>query len=265
MDMKKIIPTLLILCGLGLLLWKAPKREVEAPTVEVPSGTAIPSSIAGATLTAEGDFQYKHESEFVSVEVVYPAHTGLASEADARARTTMENWIKAREAEFTTNATDMLDAVEQARLREQGRGYAMGIEYKAYSSGAHRSFVFQVYEDTGGAHPNTYFVSFTFDASGNEVALSNLFKSDSKYLEVLSSLAYADILRQAPARFGTALDEDQKDWVRTGTAPSLETFQAFYLDGEALVLIFPPYQVAAYAAGTFEVKIPFEKLANIRQ
>lgn len=265
MNMKKVLPIILIVIALGLILWKFPKREAEAPTLQTPAGVVSTSTIAGATLNAAGNFQYKKESEFVSIEAVYPAKTNLAGEADIRARTILENWIKAREAEFMANATDMLDAAEQARLREQGRGYALGIEYTAHTSDNNKSFVFQIYEDTGGAHPNVYYKTFVFGEDGREVALADLFKPSARYLDELSTLAYADILRQAPSRFGTALDENQKDWVRDGTAPSEETFQSYYLDGENLVLIFPPYQVAAYAAGKFETKIPFSKLAHILQ
>lgn len=263
MNMKKVLPIILILIALGLILWKFPRREVEAPTLETSAGDVRTSTLAGALLNAEGDFQYKKESEFVSIEVVYPAKTNLSHEADARARSVLENWIKVRESEFIASTSDMLDAAEQTRLREHGRSYALGIEYMAYTSGANQSFVFQIYEDTGGAHPNVYYKTFVFDAQGMEVRLADLFKPDAQYLDELSTLAYADILRQAPSRFGTALDENQKDWVRTGTAPSTETFQSYYLDGENLVLIFPPYQVAAYAAGKFETKIPFSNLSRI--
>lgn len=261
--MKKVLPIILIAIALGLILWKFPKREAEAPTLQTPAGVVSTSTIAGARLNAGGDFQYKKESEFVSIEAVYPAKTSLAGEADVRARTILENWIKARESEFTTSTTDMLDEAEQARLREHGRGYALGIEYTAYTSDNNQSFVFQIYEDTGGAHPNVYYKTFVFGADGMEVALVDLFKPSARYLDELSVLTYADILRQAPSRFGTALDENQKDWVRVGTAPSAEMFQSYYLDGENLVLIFPPYQVAAYAAGKFEVKIPFGRLTSI--
>lgn len=257
MNTKKALLIVAVAIVVGLVLWKAPKREAEAPTVQAPSEIAAVSSIAGAALNADGDFEYTKETEFVTIEAVYPAKTGLASEADIRARTTMENWIKAREADFLANANELLDDREQARLREQSRGYVMGIEYRAYTSGTNVSFVYQIYEDTGGAHPNIYYATFTFDADGRKIELADLFKPDSPYLEELSAFAYADILRQAPSRFGAALNEDQKDWVRAGTAPSGEMLQLFYLKGESLYLIFPPYQVAAYAAGTFDVQIRF--------
>jgi hypothetical protein len=175
----------------------------------------------------------------------------------------MESWIKEREAEFLSNTNDMLDVQEQARLKADGRKYAMGIEYKAYSSAKFVSYVYQIYEDTGGAHPNVYYATFTFDANGNKLELADLFKPGARYLDKLSELAYKDILIQAKARFESDLDETQIDWIKNGTAPTLETLQFFYVDRNNLVLIFPPYQVAAYAAGVFESKIPLASLQDI--
>jgi hypothetical protein len=47
-----------------------------------------------------------------------------------------------------------------------------------------------------------------------------------------------------------------------GFAPTEENFQNWYLDGDTLVIQIPPYQVAAYVAGSFEVRIPLAEISQ---
>ena len=53
------------------------------------------------------------------------------------------------------------------------------------------------------------------------------------------------------------------DYIRQGVTPEALNFQSYAIEGDALVLIFPPYQVAPYAAGTQEVSIPLSQLKEI--
>lgn len=225
----------------------------------------VTTSVDGAALNANNDFVYKIETEFVSIEATYPSKTALDDAANAKARLTIETWVKERTSGFLTMVNDeLLSADEKARLREDGRKYAMGISYKTYSSPGYVSYVFQVYEDTGGAHPNTYYTTFTFDVNGDKKELADLFVSGSNYLNRLSSEAYTRVLTESKKRFeATDLDESQLDWIRMGTAPTHEALQFFYLNGSDLVLVFPPYQVSAYAAGTFEIPVPLSVLVDI--
>jgi hypothetical protein len=251
---KKSLIVLGVLVIVTLGVWYSTTHKAHlAPT----------SSIAGATLRTDGDFEYKKDTKFWAFDAVYPSRTPLSREADVRARTTMENWIVERTAEFEKNNNDLLDAEEQKRLEADGRTYATGISYKTYVSSSYISYVYQIYEDTGGAHPNAYYVTFTFNKEGKKVELADLFTPGARYLDALSAASFADIQKQVTARFGDAPNEDQIDWIRNGTSPSPEVFQAFYIDGVNLVIIFPPYQVAAYAAGVFETRIPLASLSQI--
>jgi hypothetical protein len=263
MNIRKMI-TLLVLVVLGFATWRyfVPKKVVEAPVV---TETKTPStSVVGATMNAKGDFEYKKETDYVEIEMTYPSKTLLAnSEADAKTRAKMEHWIQGQEEYFLTQLEPMLTSEEMVRLKADGRKYAMGIDYKAYASEGHVSYVYQIYEDTGGAHPNTYYTTFTFDQSGTALDLADLFKPGARYLDRLSKLSYDYLVVDLAKRFSVKLDEDQLDWVRLGTAPSPETLQFFYLDQSNLVIIFPPYQVAAYAAGKSEVRIPLSELSEL--
>jgi Rieske Fe-S protein len=255
MDMKKIL-LIIVLIIAGYLIWKfIPGPLVQAPVVE--STPAVTTTISGAVKNTNGDFVYKNEGEYATVEIEYPVS------ASAKMQVVMENWIKERITYFSPSNTDMFDAREMARLKADGRKYAMDIEYKKYSGSTTVSYVYQIYEDTGGAHPNTYYKTFTFDASGNTIELAGLFKTDVRYLDRLSKISYDYLVKDLAKRFSAPLDDGQIDMVRMGTSPTPETLQFFYVDEQNLVLIFPPYQVAAYAAGVSEVRIPLSDLKDI--
>lgn len=255
--MKKLLLIIALVIG-GYFIWKSPK-PVTAPVQESTTQAEMTTSISGATKNDAGDFVYKNEGEYATVEIEYPANENV------KAQTVMENWIKERITYFSPSNTDMFDAREMTRLKADGRKYAMDIEYKKYSGENSVSYVYQMYEDTGGAHPNTYYRTFTFDASGNTIELAGLFKTDTRYLDRLSKISYDYLVKDLAKRFNAPLDDGQIDMVHMGTSPTPETLQFFYVDGTNLVLIFPPYQVAAYAAGVSEVRIPLSDLKDILQ
>ena len=45
-----------------------------------------------------------------------------------------------------------------------------------------------------------------------------------------------------------------------GLAPTVENYSTFAVDGDTLLIELPPYQVAAYAAGSFEVRVPLKDI-----
>jgi len=114
----------------------------------------------------------------------------------------------------------------------------------------------------GAAHPNNYSIVFNYDVrSRSTVELGDLFVPGSSYLKVIADYAATDLTGQ----FGGPDAMSDPDWIKTGTAPTLENYQNFFADSETgrLVILFDPYQVAAYAAGGREVVIPTELISDI--
>lgn len=164
---------------------------------------------------------------------------------------------------FKADLTVMLDEAEKARLEAEGRRYELTVNYQPYEGSGYESYEFDIYIDTGGAHPNGFYKTVVFDAQGREVEFETLFKPGSNYLERLSVEAYKQVLAELSRRTGVEISQDMEDTVRIGTAPTPETLQFFVIDGSDLVLLFPPYQVAAYAAGSFEVRIPLATMQDV--
>ncbi len=139
---------------------------------------------------------------------------------------------------------------------------SFGLLYDtAQANDAVVSVLFTMYSDTGGAHPNENFMTFTYDVqAGKELALSDLFAPRAPYLQRLSSIAAVSLTQQLTASEGQMPDTQ---WIAEGTAPIADNFRSFTLTKTALQLHFDPYQVASHADGPQEVDIPYAQLQDI--
>ena len=141
------------------------------------------------------------------------------------------------------------------------RPYELDMTYSVErNDGKMFAVLFTNYADTGGAHPNTDFAAFNFLLpDGAQVFLPEILDG-SRGLKRVAELAAADLLR----RIGTGDDAmSDKDTIAMGTAPAADNFKDFVWLPDKLHIFFPPYQVAAYAAGPQEAFIPLAKLKDV--
>jgi hypothetical protein len=100
-------------------------------------------------------------------------------------------------------------------------------------------------------------MTFVFDKEGNKLNISEVVGEAPETLPSIAAQSKSAILAELHKRMGI----DAVDTLfEEGVAPKVENFSSFVVDGADLVVLFPPYQVAAYAAGTFEVRIPLQAL-----
>lgn len=251
----------LILVFIGCAIWYMATHQAPAPVGPITAATTTPT-----TGTAAEPQQIVDNGKYYEITATYPGSTLLrqttSPQADAAAVATLKTFVEQQIARFKDNGNFENLSAKDIELQglDAGRKYAFNAEYKTYQ-GAHTiSYVYTLYEDTLGAHPNAYYRTFTFDtATGQDVELSDLFASGN-YLETLSTVARADLPNIIRAKTGSAADTD---YIASGTLPEADSFQNWYLDGAALVLVFPPYQVGPYAIGTILDPIPLSKLSNI--
>lgn len=204
----------------------------------------------------------KEEAEYYDIEASYPSGTPLSEEvspaADDKAVTILRSFIDGEVRRFKENGNfNNLTDTDIAMLGyEDGRKQLLEISYEEHLSEGTVSYVFTLYQDTLGAHGNTFFRTFVFDTkTGEGLVLHDLFSSDA-YLDSLSGMSRNALM----ASLGEFADTGMID---QGTTPYEDNFQAWYLDGDALVILFPPYQVAPYAAGPQKVRILLSELADI--
>lgn len=114
------------------------------------------------------------------------------------------------------------------------------------------SIVLTDYQYAGGAHGLTVQSSYNFDlASGQDLKLSDLMKSNSGYISYINSVIRDEIDNRAA----------------TGELMELTPFetitpdQPYYLSNEGLVIYFQQYEYFPYAAGIQEFTIKYTDLA----
>lgn len=117
-----------------------------------------------------------------------------------------------------------------------------------------RSVVFEVYENVGGAHPQTWYKSFNWDLDADApVTFDTLFRPDTRPLEVILPIVQADVARQ----LGIDAPIDPAD----GLDPA--KYQEFALTDEELVFFFGQGELMAGAGGALQARVPRSAVADM--
>lgn len=188
----------------------------------------------------------KASSSDYEIDCAWP-HTGVKAIDDELAA-----WVKQEAADFKTQSAPDPDSAAGA--------YTLDISYEVARNDA-KGFAVLFTESTytGGAHPNHDFIAFNYlmpDAW--HVQLPEILDG-SKALERLSALVTTDLTRQFREQDGAT----EPEWDKSGAGPEWSHFATFVLLPDALRIVFPPYQVASYAAGEQESRIPLSALRGV--
>ncbi|MHB8710226.1 MAG: DUF3298 and DUF4163 domain-containing protein [Minisyncoccota bacterium] len=214
----------------GIIFYGAMKpAPVKAPAT-TETGIALPA------------LGYREHTKHDDIVANYPTTTPLKADANGAALALMKDFIVQTIDEFKTNG---------------GTG-SLQIAYLIGSSTRTLSYIFTIYEDTGGAHGNTIFHTFVFDtATGKNLSLADLFTPGAPYLDTLSQISRAKL----PNVIGADIADPAT--ISSGTTPDDKNFSNFFFDNTDFVILFPPYQVAPYAAGLQTLRIPVSELSDI--
>ncbi len=264
MSTKQILSVLGVLIVLGLIFafFASFTKPVPAPTA------GDKSAILGGALGSNGDYEYVDDKPYYRITADYPATTGLEAAADVQVRTTIEQGLAQEIAKFKNDSGLEALTIEDAQIQglDGERKYALILEYKKYVSTSTVSYAYQVYADTLGAHPNTYYLTYTFAKDGTQLSLGDVLKNNPNWLEELSLVVENDVTAQLKARLADSLPQGDEGVDVTGAifpeglAGTEDNFKNFAIDGDTLLILILPYQVAAYAAGSFEVRIPLSEM-----
>jgi uncharacterized protein YecT (DUF1311 family) len=218
---------------------------------------AMCGALAAGPVLAEVEVEtvtIDRKTETMEVEVAYP-RTGIAS-IDAF----FADWATGMVEDFARSADEDFAAFKEDNGELPPWTYSLYVGFGVPRNDA-EMLVIGVDESifTGGAHPNHNIESFNFIMpDGWRVYLPEIFDGK-RALDRISALAIADLSKQllGPDSMSDA------DWVKSGAGPAWSNFQDFALLPDSLLIRFPPYQVAAYAAGDQKVEIPLSELAGL--
>jgi len=106
----------------------------------------------------------------------------------------------------------------------------------------------------GAAHPATHMRTVTYDLeAGTDVRLVQLFLPDSDYLERIANYCIA--------KLGTR--DIGFEASSSGAQPLPENYGNWNITADGLMITFDEYKVAAYAAGSQEVIVPYAELQSV--
>lgn len=113
------------------------------------------------------------------------------------------------------------------------------------------SQVLSIYQYTGGAHGMVNFSTSVYDAdTGKIYTLSDILRDEQASVQYL--------YEQVQAMVGEFNPDNV--WVREGSGTDWNNYELFYVREGGITIIFPPYQIAPYAAGIFELELNWEEL-----
>lgn len=130
------------------------------------------------------------------------------------------------------------------------QSYTLDILYREFQKDSYISYVFTIFQDTGGAHPISFYDTISYDIETNQiVTIEDLLKENPKFLEIVSK----NVREQ--------LSKNQKvvsyDMMMEGTLPKIDNFKTFAMTEDGYLFFFSPYQVAPYSSGKFQVLVPY--------
>ena len=263
MDTKSTSIIGLVVLGtlvIGAVLWYM--SEHPAPVTIEHGGTGI------ATSTEQAPPQKIEEhAKYFDITATSPTVTSLkttaGATADAKAVAVMKQFTLGSIEGFKERGNFSNLTANDIKMMgfDQGRKQAFDVKYTAYTGAESISFVFALYEDTFGAHPNTYYRSFTFDSkTGAGLALDDIFVSGTDYLTLLSKISREKLPSQLAKASSSSVSDIDMEYLKRGTTADADNFTTWFIQGGNLVIKFPPYQVAAYVYGAPELSLPLSSL-----
>lgn len=220
--------------------------QVYSLTINVTAPTVKPSAVTVSTRAV------KNESDYMSVDLSIPVINGLADQA-------IQSDLNAR---FEKDAIDLQDKLQTEidsyvkYNQENGfpiRPYDLTTQYQeCYQNDALLSLYVDYYQYTGGAHGATDRRPYNIDLkTGQDVALKDLFQSGYDYKTLINARINEQIAAQPDIYFSgdmgfKGITEDQRYYIKDGF----------------LVVYFSQYEIAPYASGIPEFKIPLTDLKD---
>ncbi|MGP4053514.1 esterase [Mycobacterium sp. 4D054] len=224
----RILAAALTAAGLSVGLVAAPTAAAQSACAEL-----------GGTVDADQICHVHAENPTYRLDYTFPADYPDQRALVDYLRQTRDGFVNVSEMPGSWNLPYVLDA--------RGTGYRTGRD-----DGGTRSVVFEVYENVGGAHPQTWFKAFNWDvAKKAPITFDTLFKADSKPLDAIFPIVQADISRQ--------LGVDAPISAADGLDPA--KYQEFAITDDSLIFYFGQGEIMPGAGGALQATVPRSAVA----
>jgi hypothetical protein len=199
---------------------------------------------------------------FVEETDWYEAKIGYPINNDKVKTDVFNKWYDFAKETQIKEYNDLTSAKEGLQINVDGLKYSFFAEYRITTSTDTISYIYQIYNFTGGAHGSTAVYAITENKDQQIVPIETILPTDK--LGKVAKIAEADLKKQKADRlrsFGTSEADvaaimKNDSFLAEGVKPTRENYSVAWYDGDDVVISFGQYQVASYAEGMFEVRIP---------
>lgn len=240
--MKNLLLAILAIAVIvfGYLYFKEKRPVYTAPETETPMAEQSadkPAPEAGWGSVKEKSVTEK--SDFMEITAAYPAFS------NAKIDSAVKTFIDSSVASFKEENKESYPG--------QPAPYSIGTTYETVKSDEYLSVIMRVSTYTGGAHGNLFVKTFVFDQEGNQYSIGSFFDPGSNYLSKLSELSRQQLS-----------ENEELSFYKEGTEAVSANFEAFYITSDGkLTIIFQPYSVGPWVAGTPEVSLDWNSFGTI--
>lgn len=194
----------------------------------------------------------KYESDFIAVETNTPEISGLKdTQVQSIINQTFIQDVGQLKDPLESEAQSFKNECDQNGYRFRQYGFYSSCD-KYYENGKILSLYVDYYQYTGGAHGSTVRCGYNYDLkTGRNVSLKDLFKTDYNYQKIINEYI-KEAINKAPEMYFS------DDMGFNGIAAD----QSFYVQNGVLTIYFGQYEIAPYAAGIPEFKLPLSLFAD---
>lgn len=215
---------------------------VLAGSVAIPAAAAEPACAdLGGTVDTQQVCTVHVENPTYTVDFTFPADYPDQQAVISYLTQTRDGFVNVAEMPGSWNLPYVLDG--------KGTGYRSGPD-----DGGTRSVVFEVYENVGGAHPQTWYKSFNWDvAKKAPITFASLFKPGTRPLDVIFPIVQSEVSRQ--------LGVDSPITATDGLDPA--KYSEFALTDDSIIFFFGQGEVMAGAGGALQATVPRSAVAAL--
>lgn len=186
--------------------------------------------------------EIKETTEDFEIEVYYPE--SKYSKLNKEIKTKMDRYIN-----------EFKDEMGEYNKIENNK-FLLKINFDSYEYQEYISYVFHIFVDTHGAHPNTYTWTISYNTKTNEIVdMKNLVEKNKELLNLLSEYSLEKLKQNDKIK-----EDNTLDMLLDGTKPNIDNFSKFAFDKDGLKIFFQRYDVAPYYLGEFEITVPYDKI-----
>ncbi len=240
-----------------------PDKETPEPQPSPEKGGDIPEPTApppGKLPPGQKNFSMETKAivdkgEKYEVDIKYPVMAeNPNNEIQENFNSIVTGFVESRHNEFVK------EAQKEAGMDQTGLKFSLSYNFEIeYESGSLISLILNGNSFMGGAHGNDEYFTLAYDAAGGrKLELGDFFLADSGYMKRISNFCIQN-LKERLVSDGSSDDK----WIETGAAPDPANYKLFLLNRDEIVILFPQYQVASYAAGPQKVGVPYKNLEDI--